>query len=46
MFRINRYTLRSWRDKRREVEPFLLETRNEPCKWSKDDKDGNNRILF
>lgn len=35
---INRYTLRSWRDKRRKGEPLLLETRNRPSKCSKEEK--------
>ena len=39
MLGINRYTLRSWRDKRRKGEPLLLETRNKPSRWSKDWQD-------
>lgn len=38
MLRINRYTLRSWRDKRRKGEPLLLETRNKSSKRSKEEQ--------
>ena len=33
---INRYTLRSWRDKRKKGEPLILRTRNKSSKWSKE----------
>ena len=46
MLGINRYTLRSWRDKRRKGEPLLLETTNKPSKWSKDDKDEIIKYYF
>lgn len=32
---INRYTLRSWRDKRKNGEPLISRKRNKSSKWSK-----------
>lgn len=32
---VNRYTLRSWRDRKRKGEPLIRTKRNKPSKWNK-----------
>ena len=36
---INRYTLRSWRDKRKKREPLILRKRDKLYKWSKEEQE-------
>ena len=44
--RINRYTLRSWRDKRKKGEPLILRTRNKSLKWSKEEQESVIEYYF
>ena len=36
---ISRYTLRSWRDKRKKGEPLISRTRNKSSKWTKEEQE-------
>ena len=43
---INRYTLRSWRDKRKKEEPLISRTRNKSSKWSKEEQESAIEYYF
>ena len=43
---ISRYTLRSWRDKRKKGEPLISRTRNKSSKWSKEEQEAVIEYYF
>ena len=43
---INRYTLRSWRDKRKNGEPLISRKRNKLSKWSKEEQEPEIEYCF
>ena len=43
---INRYTLRSWRDKRKKGEPLISRTRNKSSKWTKEEQEAVIEYYF
>ena len=43
---INRYTLRSWRDKRKKGEPLISRKRNKSSKWSKEEQESVIEYYF
>ena len=43
---INRYTLRSWRDKRKKGEPLILRKRNKSSNWSKEEQESVIEYYF
>ena len=43
---INRYTLRSWRDKRKNGEPLISRKRGKSSKWSKEEQESVIEYYF